>query len=276
MKNDFEQNNKIENNHELNNPDKINTSNNEDLKVEGRRISNILNKNSQKENDTIVIINDEKDLKKSLRMGFIKKVYSILFIQLAITSSIMIIGLIDKVSDYYLITSWPFYVALAINIVSCLVLTCFKRISKRVPYNYILLFLVTVCQGIILSYIIAIVNDWKLVLTSSLITLVVVLSLTVYAFTTKTDFTYLGGTLFLLVALLLCLGIFSVFVGGFLKTLYCVLGVAVFGVYLIFDTQLILGRFGKEYSIDDYIVAALSIYIDIVNIFVYILSLFSR
>jgi FtsH-binding integral membrane protein len=70
--------------------------------------------------------------------------------------------------------------------------------------------------------------------------------------------------------------IFIMIFGFFLYTLYCVFGIILFSLYLVFDTQLILGRFGKEYSIDDYILAALNIYIDIVQLFLFILSLLRR
>ena len=49
-----------------------------------------------------------------------------------------------------------------------------------------------------------------------------------------------------------------------------------FSIYLIFDTQLILGRFGMQYEIDDYILAALNIYIDIIQLFLFILNLLRR
>ena len=49
-----------------------------------------------------------------------------------------------------------------------------------------------------------------------------------------------------------------------------------FGIYLIYDIQLVIGKFGREYEIDDYIFAALAIYIDIINIFSFILSLLGK
>jgi FtsH-binding integral membrane protein len=34
-----------------------------------------------------------------------------------------------------------------------------------------------------------------------------------------------------------------------------------------------MGKFGNEYSIDDYIFAALNLYLDIINLFLYILRI---
>lgn len=46
-----------------------------------------------------------------------------------------------------------------------------------------------------------------------------------------------------------------------------------FGIYLIYDTQLIVGGKSHELSVDDYIVGALNLYIDIISIFLDILSI---
>jgi len=61
-----------------------------------------------------------------------------------------------------------------------------------------------------------------------------------------------------------------------MKTLYCVIGVCLFSVYLIYDTQLILGEFGRKISVDDYVFAAIALYLDIIRLFVYILNLVGR
>jgi FtsH-binding integral membrane protein len=37
-----------------------------------------------------------------------------------------------------------------------------------------------------------------------------------------------------------------------------------------------MGKFGSEYMIDDYIIASIMIYIDIIQIFMYLLELFGR
>lgn len=58
-----------------------------------------------------------------------------------------------------------------------------------------------------------------------------------------------------------------------LHTLYCALGAAVFGIYLVIDTQLIFGGGRYSLSMDDYVAGALILYIDIVQIFLYILQL---
>ena len=58
-----------------------------------------------------------------------------------------------------------------------------------------------------------------------------------------------------------------------LHNLYCALGAVLFGIYLVIDTQLIVGGGRYSISMDDYVAGALILYIDIIQIFLYILSL---
>lgn len=62
----------------------------------------------------------------------------------------------------------------------------------------------------------------------------------------------------------------------FLKILLSFLGALLFGIYLIFDTQIIMGKFGNSLSIDDYIMGAMMLYIDIIQLFIQILKILSE
>jgi len=48
---------------------------------------------------------------------------------------------------------------------------------------------------------------------------------------------------------------------------YCFLGVVIFGLYLVLDTQMIVGGRRMELRIDEYLLAALLLYIDVIQIF---------
>lgn len=50
----------------------------------------------------------------------------------------------------------------------------------------------------------------------------------------------------------------------------------VFAFYIVYDTQLMLGSWGGhkvEFSVDDYVFAAINLYLDLINLFQYILEL---
>ncbi len=104
-----------------------------------------------------------------------------------------------------------------------------------------------------------------------------VVGLTFYAMTTKTDFTVFGSLLWSIGALFLLFSLFSVFFGPTLRLIYCTLGVLLFSFYLIFDTQLIIGGEDRYAMVgnDDYILGAVILYLDVINIFIYILQILS-
>ena len=60
--------------------------------------------------------------------------------------------------------------------------------------------------------------------------------------------------------------------------IYSSLGAIIFSFYIVYDTQLIIGGKHKKYQYnqDEYIFAALNLYLDIINLFLYILDLFNR
>lgn len=77
---------------------------------------------------------------------------------------------------------------------------------------------------------------------AALLTLSITASLTIYAFKTETDFTMQGGALFIFGTVLFFFGILTMFFHSpVLNTIYvCAMGI-LYGFYLIYDTQLIVG-----------------------------------
>ena len=107
-------------------------------------------------------------------------------------------------------------------------------------------------------------------------TLGITVSLTIYAMTTKTDMTVMGSTLFILLGGLILFGIFAmIFRDKILIVLYCILAVILYGYYLIYDTQLVVGGKTYQLEIDDYVIGAIIIYIDIIVMFMRLLQLLS-
>lgn len=103
------------------------------------------------------------------------------------------------------------------------------------------------------------------------------MGLTVYAVFTPSDFTVKFGIIIVILIAMLMVGIFSLFAWSpFLSNLYCGLGVILFGIYLVVDTQLIIGGKRLELSMDDYVVGALILYVDIIQIFLYLLQILSK
>lgn len=66
------------------------------------------------------------------------------------------------------------------------------------------------------------------------------------------------------------------FYARWLEILISVFGVILMSVYLIIDTQMIVGSHSLKYSIDDYILASVNLYLDIINIFIYLLAIMGK
>ena len=60
------------------------------------------------------------------------------------------------------------------------------------------------------------------------------------------------------------------------ENVMCLFGTLLFGVYLVYDTQIIMKKYGEVYTVDDYIFASIQIYLDIINLFLVILSVFGN
>ena len=150
---------------------------------------------------------------------------------------------------------------------------CYPDTVKKVPNNYIILIIFTVGFSYITSRVTSFYTE-KSVIYSLFLTFVVVISLIFYAKFAKTDFTIYGGVLnsFL----------WSIFFGGIALIFYDITvldfsirisSILCFSGYILYDTQLLLGKKSNEYSIDDYILVALNLYVDIINLFLNILKL---
>mmetsp|Transcript_15618 Transcript_15618/g.11362 ORF Transcript_15618/g.11362 Transcript_15618/m.11362 type:complete len:177 (-) Transcript_15618:38-568(-) len=168
---------------------------------------------------------------------------------------------------------WVWLVGLLVALVIEIVLICNREVARKVPTNYILLFLFTVCEAWVIASIAAYYSPED-VYEALLITAAVVILLTVFALLTKKDYTVKRGVIFVVAIGLLIAGIMALFFRNtFWDFVIYALIVILVGIYLVIDTQMLAGGGQYKLSLDDYIVAAMIIYIDIVTIFIYILAI---
>jgi len=167
--------------------------------------------------------------------------------------------------------------AMVITFVAIIVLACCENVRRVAPWNFVILLVFTLCESWMLGSVTAF-YDVDAVLMAVGIVAVITIGLTIFALQTKYDFTGMGGALLVVLIVLIMFGfIMAITRGGGSRTLnivYASLGALVFGMYLVFDTQLMLG--GKhKYAIspEEYIFAALNLYLDIINMFIYIMSI---
>lgn len=168
-----------------------------------------------------------------------------------------------------------FWVAFAVTFVTLIVMACCGDVRRKAPMNFIFLGIFTLAQSFLLG-VASSVYDVDAVLMAVGITAAVCLALTLFALQTKWDFTVMGGMLLCATVVLLIFGLIAIFIprNNIVTLVYASLGALLFSFYLIYDTQLMMG--GKhKYSIspEEYIFASLNLYLDIVNIFLYILTI---
>merc|ERR1712071_110621 len=211
---------------------------------------------------------------KSIRLGFIRKVYSILMLQLVITFGIMsIFVFINDVRQYSMDHPEIYYSALGIYIGLALILSCCGDIRRRAPVNIILLGLLTASMGLMLGSIAAYFSVDEVLYAVGICTFIC-LALTLFTFQTKIDFTLTAGSLGVLGLNLLIFGLMAaIWQTQLLNITYCVLGTLIFSLYLVVDTQLILGGYRYAISPEEYIFAALILYLDIIQLLLFILQI---
>ncbi|XP_008570454.1 PREDICTED: protein lifeguard 1-like [Galeopterus variegatus] len=212
----------------------------------------------------------------SIRKAFIMKVFLILSAQLSVTVAIISMFVFWKALKAWVIANpWFTYALLPAFFVVFIILACCGKLRRQVPANYILLVFFTILQGLLLGTITVFYRAEE-VLWATGATAVVTLALTLFALQTKCDFTLLNGMLFVFLFILIIYGIILIFIRSYwLHLLYAALGTVIFSFYLVMDVQLMVG--GRHHysnlSPEEYVFAALNIYLDIINLFLFILQL---
>lgn len=206
-----------------------------------------------------------------LRMGFIRKVYGILSTQMIVTTIVAgFVCLTPGVQATIVASPGLHMLSAFLPIATLIPLMCYKNSH---PLNLGLLAIFTLAMafsvGIITSFFSGVV-----VFQALLITAVVTTSLTIYTFVgvkKGQDFGYLGPMCFV--------GIMTMMVGGLIfaffpmgdsgRFIWALLGAGLFSTYIVYDTNELILR----HSVDEYVSASVSLYLDIINLFIRLLQI---
>lgn len=61
-----------------------------------------------------------------------------------------------------------------------------------------------------------------------------------------------------------------------LDNIIAAVSILILCIYIIVDTQLIIGSNSRKYAIDDYVMATMNIFLDIINLFLKILQILGK
>lgn len=148
--------------------------------------------------------------------------------------------------------------------------SCCYDIFKSFPMNYILLVLFSCSSSYLVTNSIAFVDSNTLALATGITCIDVfgILLISLFA-DISSYYNYLYISLISLVSLsLINLFIFSTF----LQMIICGFGSTLFSCLLLYDINQVTSSDNKIYFKEDFIIASINIYLDILNIFLYILQ----
>ncbi|KAH7091654.1 inhibitor of apoptosis-promoting Bax1-domain-containing protein [Paraphoma chrysanthemicola] len=203
-----------------------------------------------------------------IRMAFVRKVYAISTVQLFATAAVSYVSMVSvSYKSWIQSNPWMMWVSL-IGAFVFLGLTFWKR--KSYPTNLLFLSGFTAMEAYSVSVIVSF-TDSKIVVEAAIITLGIFVALTLFACQSKYDFTswmpYLFGGLWVLILF----GLMSMFFpyNSKVELGYGVVCALIFSGYILVDTQLIM----RHYHVEEEIAAAISLYLDVINLFLAILRI---
>ncbi|KAF6253236.1 inhibitor of apoptosis-promoting Bax1-domain-containing protein [Scenedesmus sp. NREL 46B-D3] len=208
-----------------------------------------------------------------------RKVFGLLSAQLVLTALVAApIVMHSGVKAYVMTSPWVTMLAMVGSLVLLMTLSFSESARNTHPTNLVLLAAFTCAEGVLVG---AITSQYQLqaILLAVAMTAAITVALTAYALTTKRDFTLQGGMLCALLCSLLLAGLLGVATRSpALQLLLAGGGAALFGCYIVYDVQMIAGgkHTAMQLSPDEYVVGAIQVYLDVVNLFLHLLRFISE
>lgn len=203
-----------------------------------------------------------------IRMGFIRKVYTILLVQLLSTTAVGATMMLNVgIKTWVQSNQWMMITAVVASFASLFALM-WKRNSY--PTNFYLLAAFTLVEAYTIGTVTSF-YDSKVVLEALILTAGIFVALTLFTFQTRYDFISLGSFLYMGLWGLIMVGFVGMFFphGSGFELVYSGVGCLIFSGYILYDTSNILLR----HSVDEYIMASVSLYLDVINLFLNILRI---
>ncbi|KAL5541714.1 hypothetical protein UlMin_009424 [Ulmus minor] len=210
-------------------------------------------------------------VENQLRWGFIRKVYGILAAQIILTTIVSSVTVLyTPVND--LLRGSP-GLLLFFAILPLILLWPLHVYQQKHPLNFIFLGLFTVTLSLTVGVSCA-NTEGNIVLEALILTSAVVASLTAYTFWASKkgkDFSFLGPVLFTGLIILIVASFMQAFfpLGPTSNAVFGAIGAIIFSGYIVYDTENLIKRF----TYDEYIWAAVTLYLDILNLFLTILRM---
>lgn len=202
-----------------------------------------------------------------IRMGFLRKVYGILSAQILLTTITAALFMSSQtIIDFVQQSQWMLLVAIIGSLGLLIALMVYRQ---ETPTNYILLALFTLFEAYSVGVVVTFYEVHS-VIEAFMLTFAVTSALTVYTLQSKRDFSSMRAGLFAALWILIIAGMLQLFFPSpMMDKAIGVGGAFVFSLFIIFDTHMLM----HKHSPEEYIVASVNLYLDILNLFLHILRI---
>ncbi|KAK4357142.1 hypothetical protein RND71_022752 [Anisodus tanguticus] len=208
-----------------------------------------------------------------MRWGFIRKVYAIICVQLFVTAVIATAMFFTPAVKTYMRTIMGQITIIILLVIAFILAFLMARYGKKHPWNYVLMVAFTLCLACVVGVACAFKSGQTILIAAGL-TVLITVSLTLYTFWAASrgkDFTFLGPFLFC-ASIVLCMFFLMQFIlhlGKEAHIVYSCLAALLFSAYIIYDTNNLI----RNFTYDEYVMAAICLFGDIVNLFLALLGL---
>lgn len=219
----------------------------------------------------------EKDARqKKIENKFIFKVYLHFFTHTIFILLMTILAFKCKIFHTFLWNNLILFFIILIITFSILIYPLFNdQILKTSPYNYFYFIIFTICISYIICKIFIYFNP-NLVQVGIVLFIFELIYLIVDAYISKRKNLEIGSTTAFMGLCLLFIGSILYFIEkvNFFKLIFIILFILLFGIYLIYDTNLIFLEARRKFKEDEYILATIFLYIDLIQTIVELISKF--
>ena len=165
-------------------------------------------------------------------------------------------------------------IAILACMLSCTIICC-RSVARKAPMNYFLLGLFTLCLTMFVCTACSRAST-NIVIASAGASAAMTFGLAFYAMCTDSDLSLCMGIVLIASIPIFFFSLFSIFIhfGSWWHPVLGAFGVALFGTYIMIDVQNIAKGRDRSWEVDDYIIAAMILYTDIMNLFLCMLEVF--
>lgn len=209
------------------------------------------------------------------RHRFIRRVYAILTGMILLSSIVPLVVKLVPSMEVFMREYWYLlFIPLVADIILIIILHYVKAINRKFPFNMIFLLFLVVSHSFLIAFI-CVFHYINEILVSLAISIIIFFILTIFTFQTRLDFLswwpYFGVTIIILMGvtifgILLHSRVVYILTTGILLLCLC--------LAIIFDTQILVAE-KRQYAVltnQDYIFAAVILYLDFCLLFTLVLS----